>query len=138
MEEDWEVLVKVDPMKTPDFLAETTTEVVTSSETEGVRGHAVEKEETEGPLIVVGEEVENDGQRDGEVVAETEREKEVKKKIERKEEGEVDPRKERAVGNVADHETVSDVEVAAVIRNVRTRMRRREHSHQRALRKERG
>ena len=62
-------------MKTRGFLVETTTEVVTSSEIEVVRGHAVEKEETEGPLIVLGEGVENDGQRDGEVVVGTEREK---------------------------------------------------------------
>ena len=60
---------------------------------------------------------------------------EEKKKIERKEEGEVDQRKERAAGNVADHETVSDEEVAVGTRNVRTRMRRKEHSHQRALRR---
>ena len=60
---------------------------------------------------------------------------EEKKKIERKEEGEVDQRKERAAGNVADQEIVSEEEVAVGIRNVRTRMKRREHSHQRVLRR---
>ena len=62
-------------MKTQDFLVEMTTEVVMSSEIEVVRGHAVESEETEGPLIVVGGEVEKGGQRDAEVVVGTEREK---------------------------------------------------------------